>query len=130
MPILNVRFLYSPTLRWEKVRRFYRDLLAFPETGGWDLPGDRGALLTPSSAEIEIMEQDAADLGILPEGSGGWSLMIEVDDLNAELARLASAGVVIERGAIERAWAARDALIRDPAGSPILLFEQLSRADA
>lgn len=125
MPILNARLLHSPTPQWEEVRRFYRDTLGLPETGGWSLPEDRGSFLKPPAAEVEIMEQDAAALGIVPPQPGTWTLLLEVDNLDSELARLESAGVKIERSVIERPWGARDAVIRDPAGTPLVLFEQL-----
>ena len=126
MPILNARLLLSPTPQWEEVRRFYRDTLGLPETGGWALPQDRGAFLTLPAADLEIMEQDAATLGIIPNRCAAWSLLLQVDDLDAELARLESAGVTPDRGPTTRPWGARDALIRDPAGTPLVLFELLS----
>ncbi len=122
MPILKARLLHSPTANWDQTRAFYRDLLALPETGGWDEPNDRGAFLQPPAAEIELMEQDAATLG-LP--TSGWSLLLEVDDLEAELTRLASHGIKAERGIQLRPWGVKDALIRDPAGTALILFQQV-----
>jgi len=121
MAIRRLRLIHTPTPNWEVVAVFYRDVLGLEETGGWSLPGDRGSFLAAGLAEIEVMEQDAAQLGILPPGAG-WRLALEVDDLDAEYARLAALGVPVAREVVQQPWGARDFVIRDPAGNTLLLF--------
>jgi catechol 2,3-dioxygenase-like lactoylglutathione lyase family enzyme len=54
---------------------------------------------------------------------GGWNRFgIEVDDLDAELARLRSAGVTF-RGEIRDGVGGRQILAEDPSGNPIELFQ-------
>lgn len=123
MSIRKLRLIHSPTPDWEAVRAFYRDALLLPETGGWDLPSDRGSFLTAGPCEIEVMEADITALG-LTEGEGPWRVALQVDDLDAERARLQALGVEIARQPETRPWGARDMLIRDPAGNLILLYQE------
>lgn len=63
----------------------------------------------------------------MPDGSkpapGGWNrIVIEVDDLDALLARLKAAGVRA-RNAIIDGPGGRQVLIEDPSGNPIELFQ-------
>jgi catechol 2,3-dioxygenase-like lactoylglutathione lyase family enzyme len=127
----RLRLIHAPTPDWDEMRRFYHDVLGLPEVGGWDLPGDRGAFLTlpildsgpPPGAEIELMEQDMQTAGVLPEGSRGWHLALEVADLDAECQRLRTLGVPVVRQLKRHPWGARDFVVQDPAGNPVLLFE-------
>jgi catechol 2,3-dioxygenase-like lactoylglutathione lyase family enzyme len=53
---------------------------------------------------------------------GGWNrIQLEVDDVDAEVARLAAAGVAV-RGAVVHGRGGDQALVDDPAGNPIELF--------
>jgi catechol 2,3-dioxygenase-like lactoylglutathione lyase family enzyme len=124
MPVRRLRLIHSPTADWEAVRAFYRDALGLEETGAWDLPGDRGSFLQAGAAEIEVMEQDAAVIGITPGAPPGWRLALEVEDLDAEFARLRDLGVTASDGITLRPWGSRDFLVRDPAGNLVLLFDR------
>lgn len=124
MPPRKLRLIHSPTPAWEAMRAFYRDVLQLPETGGWDLPGDRGAFLGDVPAEVEVMEQDVAALGVLPDSAPGWRLALEVGALDAEWERLSAHAGVVLTPIRQQPWGARDFVIRDPAGNRILVFEQ------
>lgn len=123
MPIRKLRLIHSPSPQWEALRTFYRDVLRLPETGGWDLPGDRGSFLAAGVAELELMEQDLVSAGVLPESEPGWHVALEVDDLDAEYARLRALGIPVVREIRTHPWGSRDFVVRDPAGAPVLLFE-------
>ena len=123
MGVRKLRLIHSPTPEWEVQRAFYRDVLRLPETGGWDFPGDRGAFLGELTAEVEVMEQDAAALGIFPGAAPGWHLALEVDALDAEYERLGDFAGVVLTEIRRQPWGSRDFLIRDPAGNQILIFE-------
>jgi catechol 2,3-dioxygenase-like lactoylglutathione lyase family enzyme len=57
------------------------------------------------------------------QSAGGWNrIMLTVDDINAETARLKSAGVGF-RGAIVTGPAGSLVVFDDPSGNPIELFE-------
>jgi catechol 2,3-dioxygenase-like lactoylglutathione lyase family enzyme len=123
MPSRRLRLIHSPTPDWEDVRRFYRDVLLLPETGGWDAPNDRGVFLGAAGGEIELMEVDAAAADILPR-AGGWSLALQVEDAAAEYERLSALNVHLPRAPVARPWGAVDFIVQDPAGNWILLFQQ------
>jgi catechol 2,3-dioxygenase-like lactoylglutathione lyase family enzyme len=123
MPSRRLRLIHSPTPNWEAVRRFYRDVLLLPETGGWDAPADRGVFLGAAGGEIELMEADAVGAGILPQ-SEGWRLALEVPDAAAEYARLSALNVDLPRAPVSRPWGAVDFIVQDPAGNWILLFQR------
>ena len=128
MPMQSVRklrLIRSPSPGWEALRAFYRDVLRLPETGGWDSPGDRGSFLSAGEAEMELMEQDLETAGVLAGAEPGWHLALEVEDLEAEYARLRGLGVPVAREILTHPWGSRDFVVRDPAGTPIILFQKL-----
>ena len=64
----------------------------------------------------------------MPDGRspepGGWNrFVIEVDDLDAEVSRLRSAGTTF-RNEIVNGVGGRQILLEDPSGNPVELFEQ------
>ena len=122
MPIRRLRLIHTPTPDWEVVRAFYRDVLELSEAGGWDLPGDRGTFLAAGAGEIELMEQDAAELDLLPGALPGWHLALEVEDVDAAHSRLSAAGVPVLRGIRSHPWGSSDFVVADPAGNLVLLF--------
>jgi catechol 2,3-dioxygenase-like lactoylglutathione lyase family enzyme len=64
--------------------------------------------------------------GRVPE-PGGWNrIMLEVDDLEAEVERLRAAGARF-RNEIVTGRGVRQILLEDPAGNPVELYEPLSR---
>lgn len=88
--------------------RFYRDLL------GLELLMDMGWIATYGSDE-----QMRLQLSFMSEGGSGTpvpDLSIEVDDLEAVLARVRGAGVAIEYGPAEEPWGVRRIFVRDPFG--------------
>lgn len=88
--------------------RFYRDLL------GLELLMDMGWIATYGSDE-----QMRLQLSFMSEGGSGTpvpDLSIEVDDLEAVLARVRGAGVAIEYGPAEEPWGVRRFFVRDPFG--------------
>jgi catechol 2,3-dioxygenase-like lactoylglutathione lyase family enzyme len=119
----KLRLIHGPTPDWEAMRRFYGEILCLEEAGGWDLPGDRGAFLSAGAGELELMEADPVALEVLPE-PGAWHLALEVEDLDAMLARVRAAGAPVVRKVVIQPWGVRDCVVRDPAGNPVLLYEQ------
>ena len=121
-PVRKLRLIHSPTPGWETMRRFYRDQLLLEQTGGWDQENDRGAFLSLETGELELMELDAADIGIVPTAQSPWTIALQVDSAEAECARLRDIGVPILRAVEARPWGSQDFLIQDPAGNVLLIF--------
>jgi len=89
-------------------RRFYQDVL------GLDLLMDLGWIAT-YGAERSMGIQ----LSIATEGGSGTpvpDLSIEVDDLDAVLARMRAAAFEVEYGPVDEPWGVRRFYVRDPFG--------------
>lgn len=105
--------------------RFYVDHLGFR----LDLqPGPGFAMLTRGDLRLLLNAPgaggagQAANDGRVPE-PGGWSrFQLELDDLDATVARLEAAGCNFRTGVI-RGNGGRQALVEDPSGNVVELFE-------
>jgi catechol 2,3-dioxygenase-like lactoylglutathione lyase family enzyme len=89
-------------------RRFYRDVL------GLDLRMDLGWIATYGSHEPMQVQ-----ISFMTEGGSGTpvpDISIEVDDLDAALARVTDAGLPIEYGPADEPWGVRRFYVRDPFG--------------
>lgn len=93
------------------VRQFYQDIFAL------DVVMDFGWVATLAGA------QDApVQLSVASEGGSGTAVpafSIEVEDLEAVLAKVRARGVAIEYGPVDEAWGVRRFFVRDPAGTLI-----------
>lgn len=87
---------------------FYRDLL------GLDVLMDMGWITTFGSDE-----QMSVQISVMSEGGSGTpvpDISIEVDDLDALLARVRAAAISIEYGPVDEPWGVRRFYVRDPFG--------------
>ena len=90
-------------------KRFYQDVL------GLEPLMDHGWLVTygsPATMSVQI--------SVATEGGSGTpvpALSIEVDDVEAALARLRKAGFPIEYGPADEPWGVRRFYVRDPFGT-------------
>jgi catechol 2,3-dioxygenase-like lactoylglutathione lyase family enzyme len=118
----NVRYIVDDV---DAAIRFYVDHLGFtldvqPAPGFARLVRDDLALL--------LNQPGAGGAGqSMPDGRapepGGWNrIQLEVDDLDATVARLAAAELHL-RGPVVAGAGGRQVLVDDPAGNPIELFE-------
>lgn len=62
-------------------------------------------------------------------GGEGLLLTLEVDDVDAEHARLAVLGIAAEHGPQDEPWGQRRFLLRDPAGVWVDVVQQIARAE-
>ena len=91
-----------------RARSFYADLL------GLELMMDLGFIATYGSGE-----QMGVQISFASQGGSGTptpDLSIEVDDLDAALARMRAAGVALEYGPADEPWGVRRFYVRDPFG--------------
>jgi catechol 2,3-dioxygenase-like lactoylglutathione lyase family enzyme len=100
---------------FKKVDAFYRDVL------GLDLIMDHGWFQTyGSDAKMTVQ------IGFGSEGGSGTSvpnLSIEVDDLQAALAKVKEANIPIEYGPVSEPWGVRRFYVRDPFGKLINILQ-------
>ena len=100
-----------------QARRFYQDVL------GLDVLMDHGWIQTFGSETIMSVQISVASEG----GSGAPvpDLSIEVDDLDAALDRMNSAGFPIEYGPSNEPWGVRRFYVRDPFGTLVNVLEHI-----
>jgi catechol 2,3-dioxygenase-like lactoylglutathione lyase family enzyme len=94
---------------------FYRDLL------GLELLMDHGWIATYGSAQTMRVQ-----VGVASEGGSGTpvpDLSIEVDDVDAALARMRAAGIGIVYGPADEPWGVRRFYVRDPFGRLLNILE-------
>jgi catechol 2,3-dioxygenase-like lactoylglutathione lyase family enzyme len=91
-----------------KAKRFYHDVL------GLDVLMDMGWIATYGSSQTMTVQ-----VSFMTEGGSGApvpDLSIEVDDLDAALARVEQAEIPIEYGPVTEPWGVRRFFVRDPFG--------------
>jgi catechol 2,3-dioxygenase-like lactoylglutathione lyase family enzyme len=89
-------------------KRFYQDIL------GLEILMDMGWIATYGSRETMTVQ-----ITFLTEGGSGAPMpdvSIEVDDLDAALARMKNAKIPIEYGPADEPWGVRRFFVRDPSG--------------
>jgi catechol 2,3-dioxygenase-like lactoylglutathione lyase family enzyme len=89
-------------------KRFYQDIL------GLDVLMDMGWIITYGSPDRMTLQ-----ISVMSEGGSGTpvpDLSIEVDDLEAALARMKKAKIPIEYGPADEPWGVRRFFVRDPFG--------------
>src|SRR5947207_9936458 len=89
-------------------KRFYQDVL------GLEVLMDHGWIATYGAAT-----KMSVQISVASEGGSGTKvpdLSIEVDDLDAALARMRAAGFAIEYGPVDEPWGVRRFYVRDPCG--------------
>ena len=112
------------TLAWYNVpdlaaaRRFYTDVLGWQQT--FEMPGWAEFRPSPTAAGASI------GLAAGPAGSiGGATAVLEVTDLDAEIARLTTAGVEFTGPIEEIPGVVRLAMFADPFGNRLQLAQSL-----
>jgi catechol 2,3-dioxygenase-like lactoylglutathione lyase family enzyme len=122
MPDVSVRYIVDDV---DTAIEFYRDRLGF-EVAMKPGPGfaalTRGPLRLLLSEPVGAGGAAKATHGPRPE-PGGWNrIQLAVKDLEAEVETLRSAGARF-RGAIVQGRGGAQALVEDPAGNPVELFQ-------
>ncbi|MBV7256006.1 VOC family protein [Pacificimonas sp. WHA3] len=77
----------------------------------------------PSYARFETRTGETFSIHHTDEiGSVSTVVYFEVDDVDAEVARIEAAGMVISSPAADQGWRWREARLHDPAGNEICIF--------
>jgi glyoxylase I family protein len=108
----------------EQALRFYRDLLGFTQAGEW---GPAFAVVERDGASLWLSGPETSAAKPMPDGTkpepGGWNrVVVRVNDLNSEVARLTSAGVAF-RSKITVGPGGKQVLVEDGVGNVVELFE-------
>ena len=116
-----VRYLVSDV---DVAVAFYTRMLGFELVEKWGPPF---AMIRRDDLTVWLSGPGSSASRPLADGSrpapGGWNrLVLETDDLDSLVARLTDAGVVM-RGTIVSGPGGKQALLDDPSGNPIELFE-------
>jgi catechol 2,3-dioxygenase-like lactoylglutathione lyase family enzyme len=99
-------------------RRFYEDVFGLPVA----FEDDDSCVFNFGNTIVNLLKATAADELIEPaavasrEAGSRLQLTIEVDDVDAMCAELASRGVELVNGPVSRPWGVRTASFRDPGG--------------
>jgi catechol 2,3-dioxygenase-like lactoylglutathione lyase family enzyme len=119
---VDVRYMVDDV---ETAAGFYVRLLGFAEEGEWE--GAPFRMLRRGDLRLWISGPGSSAARPMPDGSqpapGGWNrFVIEVDDIDAEGARLREAGVPF-RSPIVSGPGGKQAVLDDPSGNPVELFQ-------
>ena len=102
----------------ERSGRFYADLF------GWDVGPDQGT----ESGGYRMMQLDGRDVaGLGPSFDGApphWNVYVSVDDVDATIGTVESAGGSVLMGAMDVVDAGRMAVVADPCGAPLSLWQR------
>ena len=102
----------------EAAKRFYQEVFGLPIV----FEDDNSAVFSFGPTLINLLKDTAAPELIAPavparhEAGSRFVLTIQVDDVDAMCAELATRGVVLLNGPMDRPWGIRTASFRDPGG--------------
>lgn len=99
----------------DQAAAFYQDIL------GLDLLMDHGWFRTYGSDERMMVQVNFGSQG--GSGTPVPALSIEVDDLDAALARFQKADIPVEYGPVSEEWGVRRFYVRDPFGKLINILQ-------
>ena len=112
MEILQSRVLYRPVDYGRSVA-FYRDVLGLHVYREWAT----GTVFFLGGGLLELSRSAG------PVSGDKLSLWLQVRDVDAELERLARAGVEVVEAPVDEPWGLREARVRDPDGLMLVLVE-------
>ena len=118
---VEVRYLVDDV---DAATNFYLTHLGFTEAENWGAPF---RLLARGELRLWVSGPGSSAARPMPDGAqptpGGWNrFVIEVDDIESEVARLRDAGVRC-RNDIVTGPGGQQIMIEDPSGNPVELFQ-------
>jgi len=113
----------------EAAKRFYREVFGLPVA----FEDDNSAVFDFGNTIINLLKATAAPELIAPaavaprEAGSRLQLTIRVDDVDATCAELASRGVELLNGPLDRPWGVRTASFSDPGGHIWEVAQEIAR---
>jgi len=124
MQVLSVRVVRH-TRKYDKMMRFYRDVLEMRSISSWKRKDSTGALLSPGKAMgqmvIEILDSKAHRA---PRGRpNGVDLNLEVRNVDQWHDRLRKKGISVVDALEDKPWGHRAFTVEDPDGLRVTIFQ-------
>jgi lactoylglutathione lyase len=111
----------------ERSVAFYRDVVGLP----FRLQGDGYVEFATKGAKFGLYDRNRLEeltgQGPEPPDRPGGEVVLLVEDVDAEAARLRAAGAAILSGPVDRAWGHRTVHVLDPDGFVVELAEEIPR---
>jgi lactoylglutathione lyase len=111
----------------ERSVAFYRDVVGLP----FRLQGDGYVEFATQGAKFGLYDRnrlgELTGQGPEPPDRPGGEVVLLVEDVDAEAARLRAAGAAILSGPVDRAWGHRTVHVLDPDGFVVELAEEIPR---
>ncbi|MEU7054875.1 glyoxalase superfamily protein [Streptomyces sp. NPDC046197] len=120
MNITHASFVTLPVVDEDRALRFYTDVLGFEVTADREMPQGRWLQVAPRGAQT-VFTLSGPGMGDFVPGSAR-GIMLVTTDVDADCARLAASGVVVQ-GPDELPWG-RMASFRDPDGNGLMLLTE------
>ena len=126
MQVLSVRVVRQ-TRHFDKMMRFYRDVLEMRSISSWKRPDSVGALLSPGKAMgqmvIEILDHKGRATG--RSKPANVDLSLEVRDVAAWHDRLRKQGIAIVDKLSDKPWGHRAFTVEDPDGMRVTIYQAI-----
>jgi lactoylglutathione lyase len=114
---------------YDKVVRFYRDVVGLSVDSDWDRDDGRGTLFDSGKATLEIMDRTAKEsCDILEAGRvvpGDVRIGLKVDDVDTAYHTLVVDGAPLMAHPLDAPWGHRVARLQTPHGMQMTLFSDV-----
>ena len=114
---------------YDKVVRFYRDVVGLAVDSDWDRTDGRGTLFDSGKATLEIMDRTAKESGDILEAGrvvpGDVRIALRVDDVDTAYHTLVVDGAPLMAHPLDAPWGHRVARLQTPHGMQMTLFSDV-----
>ena len=114
---------------YDKVVRFYRDVVGLAVDSDWDRADGRGTLFDSGKATLEIMDRTAKESGDILEAGrvvpGDVRIALRVDDVDTAYHTLVVDGAPLMAHPLDAPWGHRVARLQTPHGMQMTLFSDV-----
>ena len=111
---------------YDKVVRFYRDIVGLSVDSEWNNERGRGVLLDAGKATLEIFDRNQKESNDLLEAGrvvdGDVRMALRVDDVDGDFHRLVVDGAPLMAHPLDAPWGHRIARLKTPHGMQLTLF--------